>query len=48
MPMYRRAREAFLINDNMVEPSRPEDGRTRVEIVRGPNIKPFPEGRASR
>ena len=33
----------FLINDNMVDaPASPEDARD-VEILRGPNIKPFPK-----
>ncbi|MCO7137050.1 aconitate hydratase [[Clostridium] leptum] len=33
----------FLINDNMVvEPAAPEDA-DQVEILRGPNIKPFPQ-----
>lgn len=35
--------EKFIINDNMiVEPA--EDG-SEVEVVRGPNIKPFPQGK---
>ena len=32
--------ESFLINDNMVVPPAPEG--EEVEVVRGPNIKPFP------
>lgn len=32
--------ETFVINDNMVVPPAPEG--TEVEVVRGPNIKPFP------
>lgn len=32
--------EKFVINDNMVVPPAPED--VEVEVVRGPNIKPFP------
>jgi len=32
--------EHFLINDNMIVPPAPEDNN--VEVVRGPNIKPFP------
>jgi len=32
--------EKFIINDNMVVPPAPEG--TEVEVVRGPNIKPFP------
>ncbi|MFA5577218.1 MAG: aconitate hydratase [Tissierellaceae bacterium] len=35
--------EKFLINDNLIL-SPAEDGRD-VEIIRGPNIKPFPKGR---
>lgn len=36
--------EKFLINDNLiVEPA--EDGKD-IEIIRGPNIKPFPKGKA--
>ena len=35
--------EKFLINDNMVEPPAAEADADRVEILRGPNIKPFPE-----
>jgi len=32
--------EKFLINDNMIIP--PAEDGTEVEVVRGPNIKPFP------
>ncbi|MDR1003219.1 MAG: aconitate hydratase [Oscillospiraceae bacterium] len=32
----------FLINDNMVVPPVPEEEMDSVEILRGPNIKPFP------
>ena len=35
--------ERFLINDNMIVPPAPESEMDEVEIVRGPNIKPFPE-----
>ena len=35
--------EKFLINDNMVEPPASEADADKVEILRGPNIKPFPE-----
>jgi len=35
-----RMPEKFVINDNMVVPPAPEG--TEVEVVRGPNIKPFP------
>lgn len=34
--------EAFLINDNMVEPPVEEALMETVEVQRGPNIKPFP------
>ena len=34
--------EAFLINDNMVEPPVEESLMETVEVQRGPNIKPFP------
>lgn len=34
--------ESFLINDNMIVPPAPEDEMDNVEILRGPNIKPFP------
>ena len=34
--------EKFLINDNMVEPPAPESEMDKVEVLRGPNIKPFP------
>lgn len=32
----------FTINDNMVEPPAPESEMDKIEILRGPNIKPFP------
>ncbi len=35
--------EKFLVNDNMIEPPAPECDADKVEILRGPNIKPFPE-----
>lgn len=34
--------EKFLINDNMIVPPAPESEMDKVEILRGPNIKPFP------
>ncbi len=34
--------DAFLINDNMIVPPVPESEMDGVEILRGPNIKPFP------
>lgn len=33
----------FLVNDNMIEPPASEEDADKVEILRGPNIKPFPE-----
>ena len=35
--------EKFLINDNMIELPAAEAEADKVEILRGPNIKPFPE-----
>lgn len=35
--------KTFLINDNMIIP--PENNLEEVEIIRGPNIKPFPLGK---
>ena len=35
--------ESFLINDNMIVPPADEADMDSVEIVRGPNIKPFPQ-----
>ena len=34
--------EHFLINDNMIVPPASEEEAKNVEILRGPNIKPFP------
>lgn len=34
--------ESFLINDNMIVPPASEEEMDSVEILRGPNIKPFP------
>lgn len=34
--------EKFLINDNMVTPPAAEEDMDKVEVLRGPNIKPFP------
>ncbi|MBQ6569446.1 MAG: aconitate hydratase [Clostridia bacterium] len=34
--------EHFMINDNMVTPPAPVEEADSVEILRGPNIKPFP------
>lgn len=36
--------EAFLINDNLIIP--PAEDGSEVEVVRGPNIQPFPLGKA--
>lgn len=35
--------DRFLINDNMIVPPAPESEMNNVEILRGPNIKPFPQ-----
>lgn len=35
--------EEFLINDNMVAPPAPENEADSVEILMGPNIKPYPD-----
>ncbi len=35
--------DEFVINDNMIVPPAPEEEMDKVEILRGPNIKPFPE-----
>ncbi len=42
MPEFKMP-EQFLINDNMIELPAPECDADKVEILRGPNIKPFPE-----
>lgn len=34
--------EAFFINDNMIEAPAPENLSETVQVLRGPNIKPFP------
>ena len=34
--------EKFLINDNLVDAPAPKECASEVEILRGPNIKPFP------
>ena len=36
--------EHFTINDNMIV--KPAENPAEVEVVRGPNIKPFPLGKA--
>ena len=35
--------ETFLYNDNLIIPPAAEDVADEVEVVRGPNIKPFPK-----
>lgn len=35
--------KSFLINDNLIVP--PAENPDEVEIIRGPNIKPFPQGK---
>ena len=42
MPEFKMP-EKFLINDNMIELPADECDADKVEILRGPNIKPFPE-----
>ncbi len=42
MPEFKLP-ETFLINDNMVEPPVDEKDMDKVENLRGPNIKPFPQ-----
>ena len=34
--------EKFIINDNMIIPPAPESEADKVEVILGPNIKPFP------
>lgn len=38
-----RLPETFLINDNMFEPPADEKEAENIQVVRGPNIKPFPQ-----
>lgn len=42
MPEFKLP-EVFSINDNMIVPPAPVEEMDKVEILRGPNIKPFPE-----
>ncbi len=35
----------FTINDNMIDPPAPESEADKIEILRGPNIKPFPQSK---
>ncbi|MGN1116157.1 MAG: aconitate hydratase, partial [Candidatus Ornithomonoglobus sp.] len=41
MPEFKLP-ERFLVNDNMVVEPAPEEEMDSVEVLRGPNIKPFP------
>jgi aconitate hydratase len=41
MPEFKLP-ESFLINDNMIVEPAAEEEMDRVEVLRGPNIKPFP------
>ena len=38
--------EEFIVNDNMIEAPATEDEAKDVEVLRGPNIKPFPKTEA--
>lgn len=38
-----RLPDSFLINDNMIEPPASPEKAAKVEVVRGPNIKPCPQ-----
>ncbi len=38
--------EKFLVNDNMIEAPASEEEAENVEVLRGPNIKPFPKTEA--
>ena len=42
MPKFEMPRQ-FVINDNMVAAPAPVEEMDKVEILRGPNIKPYPE-----
>lgn len=42
MPEFKLP-EKFTINDNMIVPPASEEEMDSVEVLRGPNIKPFPE-----
>ncbi|MCD7872247.1 MAG: aconitate hydratase [Clostridiales bacterium] len=33
----------FIVNDNMIEAPAPADEADKIEVLRGPNIKPFPK-----
>ena len=43
VPVMIEEPEMFLINDNLIIP--PANNPGEVEIIRGPNIKPFPKGK---
>ena len=42
MPQFELPKE-FLVSDNMIEPPASAEDADKVEILRGPNIKPFPQ-----
>ena len=42
MPEFKLP-EHFVINDNMIVPPAPAEEMDSVEVLRGPNIKPFPD-----
>ena len=42
MPEFKMP-ESFKINDNMIEPPIEESDMESVEILQGPNIKPYPK-----
>ncbi len=35
--------DRFLVNDNLILPPAPPEGAPQVQVVRGPNIQPFPK-----
>ena len=45
MPKIRLPRK-FLINDNMIDPPVPAEEMDSVEVIKGPNIKDFPDSHA--
>ncbi len=42
-PPIVKESESFFVNDNLIIP--PDDNPDKVEIIKGPNIKPFPTGK---
>lgn len=42
MPKFKMP-DKFVINDNMIVAPAPEESADEVEVLRGPNIKPFPK-----